>query len=393
MSARVALGRGGWRLPFWLLIGALLCALAPAVSRAAEVRRGQVVTVGPQEVIEDDLYAFGQTVQIQGTVRGDVVAFGRTVEISGAVEGDVMAAAADTRVSGLVRGSVRAAGSTLVLSGPVGRDALLAGSQLQLLPSARIAGDAYLASNEIQALAPVGGELRAAASTLTLGAPVQGDVRAEVGSLRLTDAAQVAGSLRYRSERDAQMDPGAVVAGPVQRWAPEHRRGEGPVLELIGWGRSLIGLFALGLLLVLVSPSFARRAPATLRQSPWQSLAWGALLFFATPVLAALVFFLGVLLGGWWIGLFALGVYLLALTLCFPVVGMFLGRWILDRFGKRGAHLVVALLVGLVLLTLVGRVPILGVLVVVATVLFGLGALLLAAVRGRQPVGPASATG
>jgi hypothetical protein len=39
----------------------------------------------------------------------------------------------------------------------------------------------------------------------------------------------------------------------------------------------------------------------------------------------------------------------------------------------------------LVLLTLVGRVPFLGALVVLATVLFGLGALLLAAVKARRP--------
>lgn len=391
MSARVTPVQGGWRSPFWLLLGALLCALAPGVSRAAEVRRGQEVTVGPQEVIDDDLYVFGRTIVIQGTVRGDVVAVGRTVEVTGAVEGDVMAASSETRISGLVQGSVRAAGSTVELAGPVGHDVMLAGNQLQLLPTARIAGDAFLASKDIQAQAPVGGELRASAGTLTLGAPVQGDVRAEVDSLHLTDKAHVVGSLYYRGEREAQMDAGAVVAGSVEREAPEHRRGEGSMLAVLGWVRSLVGLFVLGLLLVLVSPSFARRAPATLRQSPWLSLGWGALLLLGAPLVAALVFFLGVLLGGWWIGLFALGLYLLALALCFPVVGMFLGRWVLERFGRRGAHLVVALLVGLVLLTLVGRVPILGFLVGVATVLFGLGALLLAAVRGRQPVGPASA--
>ncbi|HYO52111.1 hypothetical protein [Archangium sp.] len=55
------------------------------------------------------------------------------------------------------------------------------------------------------------------------------------------------------------------------------------------------------------------------------------------------------------------------------------------RFHKAGAHLAVALLVGLGLLTLVGRVPVLGGLVALATIFFGLGALLLTLVSGRGP--------
>jgi cytoskeletal protein CcmA (bactofilin family) len=365
------------------LVLAVLCVLAPGWVQAAELRSGQVVTVGPQEVIDDDLYAFGQTVTIQGTVRGDVVAFGRTVDVTGAVAGDVLAAAAELRVSSLVQGSVRAAAGTLVVSGPVNRDVVLAGNRLQLEPSARVRGDALLAGNDIQLRSPVGGEVRAGADALTVAAPVRGDVHAEVRALRLSPEARIGGDLSYRAQ-EALLNPNAVVAGNVQRFAVEER-GMSPVVAVLwSWGRSLVGLFALGLLLVLLSPSLARRAPATLRESPWLSLAWGAVFFFGLPLVAAGVFFLGLLLGGWWIGLFALGVYLLAIALCFPVVGLLVGRWLLERFGKRGAHLVVALLVGLALLTLLSQVPILGALVVVASVIFGLGALAIAAARGRR---------
>jgi hypothetical protein len=155
--------------------------------------------------------------------------------------------------------------------------------------------------------------------------------------------------------------------------------------------RSLIGLFVLGLLLVLCSPTLARRAPATLRQAPWKSLGWGALLFLCAPVAAGFVFVLGLLLGGWWIGVFALGLFLLAVALCFPVVGLFLGRWLLERFGRTGTRIAVVLLLGLALLTLVTRVPFLGPFVWLATVLFGLGALALAAVQSRRPATQAPA--
>jgi hypothetical protein len=54
----------------------------------------------------------------------------------------------------------------------------------------------------------------------------------------------------------------------------------------------------------------------------------------------------GTVLGGWWIGFIALGLYAVALALCFPVVGMFIGRWLLDRFGKAGTPVLLTLLLG-----------------------------------------------
>ncbi len=378
-----------WGLPAGLLAVALLGVLMPARALAAEVRRGDTVTIPPGEVIQEDLYAFGGTVLIQGTVHGDVLIFARTVDISGTVDGDVLAAGGVTRISGPVRGSIRAAAGTLILSGPVKEDAMLAGGEVRLEPGAQVGRDVFVAANTAELQSPVGGQVQAAADKLTLAAPVTGNVHAEVGTLRLTDAAQVGGSLRYRSTRGAELSSNAKVIGPVQRLSPEQRRGVGPLWYFIGWVRSLVGLFALGLLLVLITPDFARRVPVTLRQKPWQSLGWGAVALIGAPIIAVAFFIVGALLGGWWIGLLALGLYALAVALCFPVVGLFIGRWLLDRFGKAGTPLVLALLVGLVLLTVADRIPLLGGLIALATVLFGLGALVLTAARGRRPTGGA----
>jgi cytoskeletal protein CcmA (bactofilin family) len=367
---------------------ALLGILLPALARA-EVRQGDTVTIGPGEVINEDLYAFGSSVLIQGTVHGDVLTFARTVDIPGTVDGDVLSAAAEIHISGQVRGSVRAAAGTLIVAGQVGEDGVLAGREIQLEPGARVGRDLFLAASKAEIQAPVGRDVQAAVDELTLAAPVTGDVHAEVGVLRLTDAASVGGSLRYRSQRGAEIASGATVKGPLQRLTPEQHR-TGPFLYVVGWLRSLVGLFALGVLLVLITPDFARRAPVTLRQSPWKSLGWGAVALVGAPIIAVLFFIVGALLGGWWIGLLALGIYAIALALCFPVVGMFIGRWVLERFGKAGTPIILALLLGLALLTLVNRVPVLGALIVLATVLFGLGALILTAVRGRRPWGGAA---
>lgn len=377
---------GGRRGPAaWVLAMLVLGVALPGVARAAELRNGGMVVVGPQEVIDDDLYVFAQEVDIQGTVRGDVVAIARKVTLQGNVEGDVFSAAAETVAKGQVGGSLRSATGDLQLGASVGKDALLAGNQMRLLPEANIPGDLLIAGNSVDLRTPVGGDARAAAQTLTLGAPVRGTLSAEVGTLNFAEGASIGGDLRVTSERAVQVPPGAV-AGRVEQARIE---GQGAGSTALGvlylWVRSIIGLFALGLLLALLAPRLARSAPAVLREQPWQSLGWGVAAFVAAPIAASIVFAVGLVLGGWWLGVFVLALYMLALLTSFPVVGMLIGRQLLERFGRHGPSLVLALLTGLVLLTLLRRVPFLGGVVALVTMFFGLGALLLAIWSLRGP--------
>ncbi|WP_205525465.1 polymer-forming cytoskeletal protein [Pyxidicoccus trucidator] len=383
-------GRG--RVPSaWVLAMLLLGMVLPGVARAADVRTGERVVVGPQEVINDDLYVFAREVDIQGTVRGDVVAMARKVTLQGRVEGDVFSAAGETLANGQVDGSLRSATNTLQLGATVGKDALLAGNQMSLLPGGNIPGDLLIAGNKVDVRTPVGGDARAAAQALTLGAPVQGTLSAEVGTLNFTEGARIGGDLSVTSEDAVQVPPGAV-AGQVEQTRTESQSAGSTALGVFYlWVRSIVGLFALGLLLALLAPRLARSAPVVLRERPWQSLGWGVLAFVVAPIAASIVFAVGLVVGGWWLGVFVLALYVLALLASFPVVGMLIGRKLLERFGRHGPSLVLALLTGLVLLTLLRRVPFLGGVVGLVTMFFGLGALLLA-IRGlRRPTTPLSA--
>ena len=191
------------------------------------------------------------------------------------------------------------------------------------------------------------------------------------------------GNLSYQSTREAQIAPGASVAGKVAREVPV-RPSRPAAWAVFFWVRSLIATFALGLLVVLAFPGFTRRSLTALSATPWRSLGLGAAAVFGTPAAAAVLFALGVLLGGWWLAALLMGLYAIALAVCFPLVGAFIGRWLFTRLRQPGVHRVIALLVGLVVLTVLVRVPVVGVLVVLATLLFGLGAMILAGAQGRR---------
>ncbi len=127
----------------------------------------------------------------------------------------------------------------------------------------------------------------------------------------------------------------------------------------------------------------------TIGSAPWQSLGLGALLLIGVPIVAVIVLIVGLLIGGWWLALIALVLYGMVLVLGYIVAGLRLGRWVLAWIGRPEAHLILALLVGLALLTLLGLLPYIGFVVALLAVLFGMGALVWALVRTRQmPAAP-----
>ncbi len=373
------------RFSLTALFAAAIVALIPASALAADIQTGESITVGPNQVVTDDLYAFGTNVVVAGTVQGDVIAAGSTVTISGHVTGSVMAAGSTVTVSGPVGGSVRIAGSVLNLTAPVGTDALMAGSILALDAPGLVSRDALLAGATISVQAPVARNVMAAGNKLTIASPVGGSVTAEVNDLELADGAVVSGPVSYISNQNATVAPGAITSGTVQRTAPVVTTNPWEVggVDLLALLRGFVGMAALGLLLVFALPRATATAAATLRSRWVASLAVGFAILVATPVVGLLIFVLGLLIGGWWIAfmlLFASAVLGIAGYLLVAVsVGTPAARALNPRL-----HIAWAMLIGLFVLAVVSVIPVLGGLVVLAATDFGVGAITLSALEARH---------
>lgn len=168
----------------------------PTQALAAEPRQGDTVIVGPAETIDDDLYATGGIISIQGTINGDLIAAGGTIAVSGVVNGDVIAAGGTITVSGPVHGSLRSAGGNLKISGPVDKDVVAAGGMVDLAQNAKVGRDVLLS-----------------VGSATIASQVGRNVSANVGTLRLAEGATVVGYLHYTSNQEALIAPGATLRG------------------------------------------------------------------------------------------------------------------------------------------------------------------------------------
>lgn len=250
-------------------------------------------------------------------------------------------------------------GAVVVLHG----DATIAGDVRGVVV---LQGDAHLVGGHVQDLTVVNGR-----ATLSEGARVDGDVH-------LLDA-------------DITVDSGSVVAGRIERGvgqrAARHFIG---ALALIGLGVFLAFVLG-GVLAAAVVPEPLRATGAMLRSETGPVLLATAVLWLGFPLVAGLLIptLIGLPIGLGYLLFVMPTLGLLGLI----VAGTWLGEMVIDRIssGRKTPRPTVAAAVGITLLLLMGRVPLLG---IVATVLMllGSGALALRLLRTMRarPAAPAA---
>jgi len=364
----------------------LVLAFSPSPAAAADIREGQDITIGTSETIEDDLYAFGTNITINGTIHGDLIAAGSNISVDGNVSGDVIAAGNSVVIRGQVGGSVRAAGNTVVVDGKIANDLVVGGNELTIQGNGRVGRDVVVGATNATISGQIGRDLQAGGANVKIDSSVGGNVTANVERLQVTDRGTVGGSLKYTSKNEAQIANASSVKGSVERQTPDNGRAplfSGTAALVVEWLKGLIGLLILGILVVFFFPGFSRRAGEVLVHSPWLTLAIGALALVGLPILSIVFFAVGYLIGGWWIGFVVLALFVVVLALSIPVAAVGVGGALL-RVARRPVPVWLALFIGLVALLLVALIPILGGIVIFCALLFGMGATTIAVVGGRR---------
>jgi cytoskeletal protein CcmA (bactofilin family) len=376
---------------------------------AGEFREDEnIVHIKADEVIEDDLYAFGEQVIIDGVVKGDVIAFGRIVKLNGTVEGDLIAGAQSVIVGGEVKDDARVGAQFFVLNGTVGDDINAGVFAFEGGPESEIGGDLLMGGYQALVAGSLTGDLIGGFAGLKISGAVGGNVDVEVDQdtggpsplefmdgipdmpsvsvvpqgLTVSDDATIGGQLKYRSPAQGKINKASIGGGVEyieERFDPttreEQQRGGNWI-----WGQiqRLLRLLLFGALAVWVAPLVVSQASHKLQAKLWPSLGWGVGTLIIFPIaltVVALVGFLinfpflffGTLLFGYLFVLFYIGAV---------VVGQTFGRAILQRARPEESYSdMIATLVGLLAVWVITVIPILGPIVGFVVALFGVGSL------------------
>jgi cytoskeletal protein CcmA (bactofilin family) len=400
--------------------------IASPVLGAVETRSGDRVVIGSGEEVDDDLYITANEVVVDGSIEGDLVAFGRTVTVNGRVQGDLIAAGQSVEVGGTVDDDARIAGQTLLLrdDARVGDDLISAGFSLESGPGSTVGGTLLYAGYQALLAGNVGEDLKGAMNGLQLSGQVGRDVDADVdgenegsppflfeplvevptveSGLTLTDSARIGGNLSYKSDAEARINPGAQIEGeviPQERPAAEEE--EEPARSaaadwVLGNLRSFVELVLVGLVVIWLASGWIRRLAGRVLDRPLASLGWGLLSLIAffvsgigillATILLAVIFGL-LTLGGLVALIVVVGLLAEALLglafwvstgyLAQIVVSFLAGLLVVEavRPGRGTGQRVLPLVLGLILYVVLRAIPVLGPIVGLVVVLFGLGAL------------------
>jgi len=342
------------------------------------------VTLPANETVDDNLFAAGDTVIIDGTINGDLIAFARSVTIHGTVKGNVFTGASNVEVTGTVEGTIVAGGQNIQIDGKVGRNAVGFGQSFIIGKDANIGGDAAGFGNPIHMNGSVAHSFYAFGMTDIAGS-VGRNVSFQGGILSVLPSANIAGDLKAEVGKAemVHVDPAAKIGGKqtidVPKPGPSRYTRFGFYFsELL----HVAAAFVAGLLLLLIFPRL-RRAGFSDIVSVLKSGGIGFLLVFATPIAALCV---AITLIGMPVAFVGFVTWLLGLYLAKIFVANFIGRTLLSSPGDRMTSVALGLLVGLVVVFIAINLPYVGGLIHFVLVLIGFGSLAMNLYRSFQGV-------
>lgn len=333
-----------------------------------KLRVGETVLVPADETIDGDLYLAAGTVTMDGTVDGDLTATGGQVTVNGTVTGDVLATGGMVSIVGNVEGDLRSAGGQINISGEVAEDALAAGGQITIASGGTIEGDLIVTGGDVRMAGAVNGSIEASGGAYERTGTVGGTENVFVGQPD-DDEPDATEPLDNAIGHFVTL----LVLGGLAIWliprainAAESALRTRPLLALGGGLATIVGFIAFVIVAVLVIVILG--------------IVFGVL---SLESIAAVTVLTGIVVIGAIAFLFAMGVAFGGDIVVALMVARVAGR---GGMGTRWRELIL-FGIGAAVVVIATSLPIIGGIVKLAVVLFGLGALAVVAyraVRGRS---------
>jgi len=358
-----------------------------------------------QEVFSfgDDIFIFGSEILVTEDIAGDLIIAGGRLNVNGDIAQDLMAAGGIITINGDVGDDIRISGGTINISGNIEDDLMAIGGQISILETAVIGGELAVSGGTLDIACTTGGSAYLSGGTITISGKIDGDVKIDgVENLKVTGTAEITGDLIYSSSDSATISDEAVIGGEVRETIVE-RIEETEIIQATPWavftatyiGGKLIaylGLFVLGIILILIMPGFFQRFNDRMKKTPGYCIGSGTIVLFGVPIGSIIIFIISIILFITIIGS-GLGIVATASNFILLIVyGIFiyvsaiflsylLGRVIFSKASlnmERYGWKVLAYFIGLLIIMILYNIPFIGWIIKFTGVLFGLGGLTLA---------------
>jgi len=367
----------------------LVLAAAAIICPAAEVMHGDLLTLPDSTAKSGDLYMFGrkaiaegtvdgdltacaQKVQLKGIVRQNFYAAAQLIEVEGEVGSDFIGFAQDIVIDGKVRGGFRGGCASFTLNDTLWGDMVIGAGEVEIAPNAVVYGDIYAGAGEIDIRGQVEGNIIAYVERFKLSGKVTGTVKIVVEEIDFSKGAMIGGNLRYKREEEFKDDYSQYVAGKI--FFTKYVEDDCESCEWI-WGLWLfLGSVVIGLLICGFFGKWLDKGAEFFSHNLGKALGLGFLSFLVLPVAGII---LSVTVIGIPLGIILLFLYGLFLYLGWITAAAILGNWGLKMIKWEKAGWIITGIIGLVVLSILAMIPVLGCLLNFCAMILGLGLILM----------------
>ncbi|WP_034552066.1 polymer-forming cytoskeletal protein [Carnobacterium funditum] len=368
-----------------LLLSLLLVALlvVPSVSVLAESISRDNIIIESGETLEKTSFLSGSNVRVDGNINGTTFIAASNIEVNGTIEGDLFIAGQSATISGTVRGSVFFVGQDIIINGTVENTIYLAGATLKV--QAQTNGSAFLAGQTIylEEESVIKKDAFMGASTIYQNGTINGDLSSSSESISIRG--KIGGDLNYSSQQKADFLNGSEVVGETT-W-------EKLDSETVAFSESMytISIFVRVLLSIAASlivwlfvkwirPTFWPVLAKKIGLNPIRTGGFGALAVVVIPIVSILlmVTIIGIPLSFIMLSLYGMSLYVSKI-----ILSVFIGLWFQKRFDWSNAQSFWLFLLGLIILTALGVVPIVGMVTGLVIASFGVGSIVLSILDHR----------
>ncbi len=328
-------------------------------------------------------YAAGVSVVLTAPVAGDFTAFGGSVVAAARIVGDGLLVGGSVNSRARISGDLRAVGGSINIGEPIAGDLTALG--LSVSDSGRVTGNVFIIAANTTLTNGATGPVTIYGNNISLAGDFSDDVDIIAsGRIALKASTTIRGKLSYEAPEMAILPASARVLGGIKytnaSYLPDI--GTSRVLALVSVGFFLfvriLGALILAGLLAGLFPRLAEALVERAYVAPARSILLTMLLGFgilvATPVLIVLLALTFVGLG---LALLLFILYALLVLFALLYAGILLGSILARQFARREIVLWRDGVFGMLALSLVALIPVVGPFILLFFAIFSAGALLL----------------
>jgi len=339
-----------------------------------------------------DYFGAGGMLNLTEPVEGDAILAGGHVSTASEVKGDLVAVGGEVSIGGAIGDDLYAAGGSVQFDAIVNGNARVAGGEVNLGPATIVAGGVSLTGGQIEFEGVAHEYLQASGGSVRLDGEVVGDAEVHAKELRIGPDARIGGRLIYHGPSEPVVPDGAVITGGLEfheedvgRYFADAQFDARDAATGFGTFLWFVGVFIAGALFVLLLPGFTSEAAAAIGRKPLPSLGLGLAILLCVPFVAVVLL---ITIIGIPVALLLMSLYLLVLFLGWITAALFVAQRGLAalRPGRpvTRSWQLFALLLGLVVLSLLKQLPLVGGLIGFVALLAGIGALTWRAFNGSR---------